>query len=47
MITRKNQIPVPDRTKPLFWAHPSGEAKVTGTPTTRRKDRTIRANTTH
>jgi len=40
--TKRNQIPVPDRTKPLFWDQPSGEAKTTGTPTTKRKDSATR-----
>jgi hypothetical protein len=40
--TNRNQKPVPDKIKPLFSDHPS-EAKVTGTPTTRKKDRAIKA----
>ena len=44
-ITRRNQIPVPDSRRLLFWAQPSGEAKVTGTFTTSRKDRTTRDKT--
>jgi hypothetical protein len=42
--TSKNQIPIPENTVPLFSAQPSGVAKTTGTPTTKRNDTTINAN---
>ena len=42
--TSKNQIPIPEKTVPLFSAHPSGVAKTTGTPTTNRNDTTMNAN---
>ena len=45
-ITRRNQIPVPESTKFLFWDQPSGEAKATGTLITNRKDRMIKEKTT-
>lgn len=38
-------MPVPDSTRLLFSAQPLGDAKATGTPTTRRKDRAIKAKT--
>ena len=38
-------MPVPDKTNPLFWAHPSGDAKVTGTLITKRKERIIKDKT--
>lgn len=41
--TSKNQTPKPENTVPLFSAQAFGEAKTTGTPTTRRKDTTINA----
>ena len=43
--TRRNQIPVPESTKLLFWAHPLGDANATGTPITRRKESVIKAKT--
>lgn len=42
--TSKNQIPIPEKTVPLFSAQPSGVAKTTGTPTTKRNDTTMNAN---
>ncbi len=42
--TSKNQILKPEKTKRLFSVHPFGEAKITGTPTTKLKDTTIKAN---
>ena len=47
MITNKNQMPVLDRTKLLFWDQPSGEAKATGTPITKKKDKAIKERTTN
>ena len=43
--TRISQSPAPDRTRLLFWDHPSGEAKLTGTPINRRKDKKIKPKT--
>ncbi len=42
--TNRIHNPRPEKTVPLFSVHPSGEAKATGTPTTRRKDKAINAN---
>ena len=42
--TKKTQRPKPEKTVPLFVAQPSGEANTTGTPTTRRKERAVKAN---
>lgn len=42
--TSRNQIPIPEKTVPLFSDQPSGVAKTTGTPTTKRNDTTINAN---
>jgi hypothetical protein len=37
------QKPKPEKTVPLYSVHPSGEAKTTGTLTTKRKDKPINA----
>lgn len=42
--TRRNHKPIPEKTVPLFSTQPSGVAKATGTPITKRKDTTINAN---
>lgn len=42
--TNRIHNPRPEKTVPLFSVHPSGDAKATGTPTTRRKDKAINAN---
>lgn len=36
--TNKNHKPTPEKMVPLFSTQPFGEAKVTGTPITKRKD---------
>jgi hypothetical protein len=42
--TSKTHKPSPEKTVPLFSVQPCGEAKATGTPTTKRKDSAINAN---
>jgi hypothetical protein len=42
--TRRTHKPRPEKTVPLFSVQPSGEAKTTGTPTTKRKERPIKAS---
>jgi hypothetical protein len=42
--TNRIHNPRPEKTVPLFSVHPSGEAKATGTPTTKRKDKAMKAN---
>jgi hypothetical protein len=42
--TRRSHNPRPEKTVPLFSTQPFGEAKTTGTPTTRRNDNAINAN---
>ena len=42
--TSKNQTPKPENTVPLFSVQALGEAKTTGTPTTSKKETTIKAN---
>lgn len=41
--TNKTQIPTPEKTTRLFSVHPFGDAKTTGTPTTRIKDNVTKA----
>ena len=41
--TRRSHKPRPEKTTRLFSVQPSGEAKTTGTPTTKRKDNAIKA----
>lgn len=41
--TRRTHKPRPEKTVRLFSVQPSGEAKTTGTPTTKRKDNAIKA----
>ena len=41
--TRRIHKPRPEKTVRLFSVQPSGEAKTTGTPTTKRKDNAIKA----
>ena len=41
--TRITHKPKPEKTVPLFPVQPSGEAKTTGTPTTKKKDTIIKA----
>lgn len=43
--TRRNQRPVPESTRLLFFAQPLGDAKATGTLITKRKDNVIKAKT--
>jgi hypothetical protein len=43
-ISKSTQRPKPEKTVPLFSVHPLGEAKTTGTPTTKRNERPINAN---
>lgn len=40
-ITSPNQRPAPVYTKPFDFSHSPGDTKITGTPTTRAKDRSI------
>ena len=42
--TSRNQIPIPENTVRLFSIQPSGVAKTTGTPTTKRKETIIKSN---
>jgi hypothetical protein len=42
--TNNNQRLKPEKTIPLFSDQPFGEAKTTGTPTTKANDTTIKAN---
>ena len=42
--TNRIHNPSPEKTVLLFAVHPSGEAKATGTPTTKRKDKAMKAN---
>ena len=42
--TNNNQRLKPEKTKLLFSDQPFGEAKTTGTPTTKANDTTIKAN---
>jgi hypothetical protein len=42
--TSRTHNPNPEKTVPLFSVHPLGDAKTTGTPTTKRKDNAINAN---
>lgn len=42
--TNNNQRLKPEKTRPLFSVQPFGEAKTTGTPTTKANDTTIKAN---
>ena len=42
--TSKTQSPRPENTVPLFCVQPSGEAKTTGTPITKRKERPTNAS---
>jgi hypothetical protein len=42
--TSKTHRPRPENTVPLFSVQPCGEAKATGTPTTKRKDSAMNAN---
>jgi len=41
--TKRNHRPKPEKIVPLYSVQPSGEAKTTGTPITRRKDNVIKA----
>lgn len=41
--TNKNHAPTPENTIPLFSVQPFGEAKTTGTPTTRPKETATKA----
>jgi hypothetical protein len=42
--TNNNQKLNPENTTPLFSVQPFGDAKTTGTPTTRANDTVIKAN---
>jgi hypothetical protein len=42
--TKRNQSPKPEKIGPLYSVQPSGEAKTTGTPISKRKDKIIKAN---
>lgn len=42
--TSRIHNPAPEKIVPLFCVQPSGEAKTTGTPTTKRKERPIKAS---
>ena len=42
--TNRIHSPRPEKTVLLYSVQPSGEAKTTGTPTTKRKDNKIKAN---
>ncbi len=42
--TNNNQRLNPENTTPLFSVQPFGDAKTTGTPTTRANDTVIKAN---
>ena len=42
--TKRNHKPIPENTVRLFSTQPSGAAKTTGTPSTKTKDTTIKAN---
>jgi hypothetical protein len=44
--TNNNQRLKPEKTTPLFSDQPFGEAKTTGTPTTKANDTIIKANKT-
>ena len=44
--TKKTHKLKPEKTVPLFPVQPSGEAKTTGTPTTKKKDTVIKAKRT-
>ena len=41
--TNRSHKPRPEKTTRLFSVQPSGEAKTTGTPTTKRKDNATKA----
>lgn len=41
--TKRSHKPRPEKTTRLFSVQPSGEAKTTGTPTTKRKDNATKA----
>ena len=41
--TKRSHKPRPEKTIRLFSVQPSGEAKTTGTPTTKRKDNATKA----
>jgi hypothetical protein len=43
--TRRTHVLAPVKTKPFEDVQPSGDAKITGTPTTRIKERRIRQKT--
>jgi len=46
-ITKPNHNPAPVYTTPLDFSHSPGETKITGTPTTRAKDNSIRILTSN
>lgn len=42
--TKKNQSPTPEKMIPLFSVQPFGDAKMTGTPTTKPNETATKAN---
>ena len=42
--TRRTHKPKPEKTVPLFCVQPSGDAKTTGTPITKSRDRPTNAS---